>query len=251
MGKGLTEDELKALVALESRQSLGYTSSKLSAARQKAEYYYLGLAVGDLSPPEIDGRSSVVSTDVRDTIESMLPQLMVTFCGGDKVAEFEATKPEDEKMAELATEYVNYLFFKRNNGHLISYTWMKDALLQKNGIVKVWWDTRYEETKEEYRALDQVELMQVMDDPEVEITEQSTYPDEDAAKAKEQQLQQMIHQYQQAVQHVQQMAQQPPQQLQQGQPDPRQQMAKQLQQMQQQIQQVQAQPPENWRQDLY
>ena len=65
----MTQDELIALVALEQRQSLGYTSSKLSAARQKAEYYYLGLPVGDLSPSEIDGRSSVVSTDVRDTIE--------------------------------------------------------------------------------------------------------------------------------------------------------------------------------------
>ena len=138
MAKGLTENELKALIAIEQRQSLGYSSSKLSAARQKAEYYYLGLPVGDLSPPEIDGRSSVVSTDVRDTIESMLPQLMVTFCGGDKVAEFEPQGPDDEAKARLATEYVNYLFFKKNNGHSLSYVWMKDALLQKNGIVKVW-----------------------------------------------------------------------------------------------------------------
>ena len=69
MAKGLSEDELKALVASEMRQSLGYSSSKLSAARQKAEYYYLGLPVGDLSPPEVDGRSSVVSTDVRDTVD--------------------------------------------------------------------------------------------------------------------------------------------------------------------------------------
>lgn len=228
MGKGLTEDELKTLVALEARQSLGYTSSKLSAARQKAEYYYLGLAVGDLAAPEIDGRSSVVSTDVRDTIESMLPQLMVTFCGGDKVADFEATKPEDEQRASLATDYINYIFFKKNNGHAISYTWMKDALLQKNGIVKVWWDTRHEEKKEEYRALDQIELSQVMDDPEVEITEQSAYPDEDDATQRAEALQGMAQQLQQAMQAAQQG-------------NPQAQQA--VQQMQQHMAQLQSQPP--------
>jgi hypothetical protein len=228
MGQGLSEDELKALVAQEQHQSLGYTSSKLSAARQKAEYYYLGLAVGDLSPPEIDGRSSVVSTDVRDTIEAMLPQLVVTFCGGDKVAEFEPQGPDDEQKAQLATEYVNYLFFKKNNGHSISYTWMKDALLQKNGIVKVWWDTRHEQTKEEYRALDQVELAQVMDDPEVEITEQTSYPDEDDAKQRQQALQGMAQQLQQAMQAAQQ-----------GNPQAQQAAV----QMHQQLEQAQAQPP--------
>jgi hypothetical protein len=203
MAKGLSEDELKALVASEMRSSLGYSSSKLSAARQKAEYYYLGLATGDLSPPEIDGRSGVVSTDVRDTIEAMLPQLMVTFCGGDQVVEFEPQGKDDEEKASVATEYVNYLFFKKNNGHQISYTWMKDALLQKNGIVKIWWDTRNEEKKEEYNALDQVDLAQIMDDPEVEVTEQKAYPDEDDAKQRQQAIEQLTQQLQQAMQAAQ------------------------------------------------
>ena len=228
MGKGLSEDELKALVATEQRQAMGYSSSKLSASRQKAEYYYLGLPVGDLSPPEIDGRSSVVSTDVRDTIEAMLPQLMVTFCGGDKVAEFEPQSEDDEQKANLATEYINYLFFKKNNGHALSYTWMKDALLQKNGIVKVWWDTRHEQKKEEYRALDEVELAQIMDDPEVEVTEQTSYPDEDDAKQRTKALQQMAQQLQQAMQAAQQG-------------NPQAQQA--VQQMGQHMQQMQSQPP--------
>jgi hypothetical protein len=217
MTKGLTQDELKALVGAESRQALGYSSSKLSMARQKSMYYYLGLPVGDLSPPEVDGRSSVVSTDVRDTIESMLPQLMVTFVGSDTVAEFEATKPDDEEKAQQATEYVNYLFYKKNNGHKIAYTWMKDALLQKNGIVKVWWDTRNEETREEYRGLSEVELMQLMQDDEVEVVEQETRVDEDDQEQREQAIMQLMQQAQaqpqstpQVMQQVQQIQAQPP-----------------------------------------
>lgn len=217
MTKGLNEDELKALVGAEMRQALGYSSSKLSMQRQKSMYYYLGMPVGDLSPPEVDGRSSVVSTDVRDTIESMLPQLMVTFVGSDTVAEFEATKPGDEQKAEQATEYVNYLFYKKNNGHKIAYTWMKDALLQKNGIVKVWWDTRHEETREEYRGLSEVELTQLLEDDEVEVTEQSTSVDEEDQEQRQQAILQLMQQAQaqpqsapQVMQQVQMIESQPP-----------------------------------------
>lgn len=217
MTKGLTEDELKALVGAEMRQSLGYSSSKLSQQRQKSMYYYLGLPVGDLSPPEVEGRSSVISTDVRDTIEAMLPQLMVTFVGSDTVADFEATKPGDEKKAEQATEYANYLFYKKNNGHRIAYTWMKDALLQKNGIVKVWWDTRHEETREEYRGMSDVELAQLMEDDEIEVIEQASYPDEEDAKQREQAVAQLLQQAQanpqsapQVMQQLAQIESQPP-----------------------------------------
>ena len=198
MAKGLNEDELKALVMTEMRQAMGYNSSKLSNARMKAEYYYLGIPTGDLAPPEIEGRSSVVSTDVRDTIEAMLPQLMVTFTGGDKVCEFEATGPEDEQKASVATEYVNYLFYKKNNGHKVAYTWMKDALLQKNGIVKCWWDTRNEELKETYRGLTDVELAQVMDDEEVEVISQNTYPDEEDVEQRQKAIEQLTQQLMQA-----------------------------------------------------
>ena len=228
MAKKLTDDELQALVNSEMRQSLGYNSSKLTQARQKAMYYYLGQPIADLAPPEIDGRSKVVSTDVRNTIEAMLPQLMVTFCGGDSVAEFEATLPDDEPKANLATEYVNYLFFKKNNGHKISYQWMKDALLQKNGIVKVWWDTRHEETKEEYSGLDEIELAQLLDDDEIEVIEQNSYPDEEDQEQRDQAIQQLSQQLQQAQQGAQMGS-------------PQAQQA--VQALTQQIQGIQAQPP--------
>ena len=224
----MNEDTLKALVGMELRQSLGYSSSKLSASRLKAEYYYLGLPVGELSPPEIEGRSSVVSTDVRDTIEAMLPQLMVTFCGSDTVAEFEPQGPDDEQKANIATEYVNYLFFKKNNGHKIAYTWMKDALLQKNGIVKVWWDTRNEENKEEYRGLNDVELAQLLEDDEIEVIEQETYPDEEDAKHRQEALDQLQQQLDQALNAAQMGDQR---------------AAQAVQMLQQQIEGIMAQPP--------
>ena len=224
----MTDDQLRAITDGEMRQAVGYWSGKLANQRLKAMAYYLGEAKLDLSPPEVEGRSSVISPDVRNTIESMLPQLMVKFCGGDSVVNFQARKPGDEPKAEQATDYCNYLFFSRNNGERIAYTWMKDALLSKNGIIKVWWDTRGEETREEYKSISDVELAQLMDDEEIEVIEQKSYPDEEDAEQRQQAIEQLTQQLQSL----------PPPNSPQGQ-----QIMPQAQAMAQHLQQLQTMPP--------
>lgn len=199
----MSEDQLRSITDQEMRQAVGWYSGKLAAQRQKAMAYYLGQPTLDLTPPEVEGRSSVVSPDVRNTIESMLPQLMVRFAGSERVVEFEPQKPGDEQKAEQATDYVNHVLHAHNPGERIIYNWMKDALLSKNGIVKVWWDDRKEEKREEYRNLNDVELAQLMDDDEVEVIEQKSYPDEDDAEKRQQALQQLAQQLEQATQAAQ------------------------------------------------
>jgi len=224
MAQKLTEDELKAITDQEMRAAVGFWSGRLAQQRQKAMVYYLAEPKLDLSPPEIEGRSTVISPDVRNTIESMLPQLMVKFSGSDRVVEFEATKPGEEEKADQATDYVNHIYHVKNLGEKITYTWMKDALLSKNGIVKVWWDTRADEKREEYKGLSDVELSQLMDDDEIEVTEQKSYPDEEDAEKRQEAISQLMQQAQQAMQ-------QGPQGMQQA------------QQVAQQLQHIQSLPP--------
>jgi hypothetical protein len=232
MAKAMSEDELRALTDSELRNAVGYYGGKLAEQRRKAEIYYLGEAKGDLMPPEVEGRSSVVSTDVRNTIEAMLPQLMVKFVGGDSVVEFEAQKPGDEETAKQVTDYINYIFFKKNPGHEITYTMFKDALLQKRGIVKVWWDDRHEETKEEYKGLSDVELSELLDDEEITPVTHTTYVDEEDQEQRQKALEQLQSQLQQA-------AMQPPPQVPPGQPAP----PHPAQQIQDQMQHIMSLPP--------
>ena len=206
MTNRMTEDELRAITDQEMRTAVGYWSGKLANQRQKAMMYYLGEADGDLSPPEVDGRSAVVSPDVRNTIESMLPQLMVKFAGGECPVEFMPQKPGDEPKAEQATDYIAHLYNVKNNGDAITYSWIKDALLSKNGIIKVWWDTRKDEAREEYSGLSDVELSQVMDDETVEVTEQNSYPDEEDAEQRQEAMQTLQQQAAQAMQQGNQQA---------------------------------------------
>lgn len=232
MKKPMTDDELRALTDSEMRVAIGYGVGKMAGQREKALTYYYGLAEGDLAPPEIEGRSKAVSPDVRNTIESMLPQLMVKFAGSDEVVEFEATKPGDEPKAEQATDYINYLYNVKNDGERITYTWLKDALISKNGIIKVWWDESKEEKREEYRAMTDVELAQLLDDEEIEIIEQKSYPDEEDAEARQKGIEQLNQQLQQA-----QMAPPGPD----GQPNPQAQQA--IQQIQAKLQEIAQMPP--------
>jgi hypothetical protein len=74
-------------------------------------------------------------------------------------------------MAKQATDYVNYVFTKDNPGWEILYSWFTDALLSKNGIVKVWWDEYEEEEREEYRNLDEMALVSLISNDDVEVVE--------------------------------------------------------------------------------
>lgn len=234
MKKRLSDDELLAITGNEIRQSIGYRTGKLSEARRKNLQYYLSKPVGDLAPPEIEGRSSVVDSSVHDTIEWMKPSLIKTFTGGDSVVEFAPQNQNDEEAAKQATDYVNYVFYRQNPGFQILNTWFTDALLSKVGVLKVMWDESVSETREEYNNLDDAELQIISDDDEVEIIEHTSKPDEEDAEQRQKAIEQLTAQLQQAQNA-------PPVQSPQGlMPNP--QAAQAMQSISAQIQQIQSAP---------
>ena len=87
---------------------------------------------------------------------------------------FEPKNPGDEEGAKQATEYVNWVFYRDNEGFLVLHNWFKDALLQKTGIVKAYWDDKVDVTKEEYQNLTDDELVLLMADGTREVVEQDT-----------------------------------------------------------------------------
>lgn len=174
----IDEQGLKALIDSEISNALGYVG-KLSSQRQKALWYYYGEAKLELAPPEVDGRSSVVSNDTADTIEWIMPSLCKIFTGSDDAVEFTPQGEEDVDGAEQATAYANYVFYRQNKGFTVLHNWFKDALLQKAGIVKVWWDNREDVKKEEYEGLTLDELTLMVQDKACEIVEARSYPDPD------------------------------------------------------------------------
>ena len=163
----ITDEELITRIRSEVTGSLGYMGDTISQQREQAMSYYYGLPFGN----EVDGRSQYVDSTVQDTIEWIKPSLMRVFASGDEMVKFTPHGPEDVPMAKQATDYVNYVFTKDNPGWEILYSWFTDALLSKNGIVKVWWEEYEEEQREEYHNLDEVSLMALISDDNVEVIE--------------------------------------------------------------------------------
>ena len=169
----ITEEDLVTRIRGEITDSLGYMGDTISTQREMAMKYYYGLPFGN----EVDGRSQYVDSTVQDTIEWIKPSLMRVFASGDEMVKFNPHGPEDVAMAEQATDYVNYVFTKDNPGWEILYSWFTDALLSKNGIVKVWWDEYEDSQREEYRGLDEMSFTALVSDDDVEVVEHTEYQD--------------------------------------------------------------------------
>ena len=169
------DPELRAVISKQINNSLGYLGGPLSAQRRKSLEYYLGDKLGT----EIDGRSQVVSTDVSDTVESMLPNLLRIFTASDKVVRCDPVTAEDVPMADQATAYLNHVFYKENDGFKLLYNFFKDALIEKNGFLKVYYDESERVEHETYKNLTEEEYYALMDtNDDIEKIEEEEVVDE-------------------------------------------------------------------------
>jgi len=164
----LNEDQIKRILDTEIDGALSFSRGELGADHEAAMDFYNGVATGDLAAPEVEGRSSVVDSSVADTIEWVLPSILKTFTETDEAIRFDAENKDDEKAAEQESDYVNHLFSKQD-GFLTFYSWFKDALLLRVGIVKTYWDEIDKTTSETYENLSEQALDELLNDEEVEV----------------------------------------------------------------------------------
>lgn len=166
----LDDEEVLAALNAELNSARSLRDGRIGRERRLAYEYYFGEPFGN----EEAGQSKIVSQLVMEVIDSLMPDVMKVFCGSDKAVEFVARKAEDVELAEQATEVCNYVFFTQNQGFLLLYESIKDAFLQKTGCWKYWWDEDKKVTEESYQGLNEGQLLQVAQDPEVEIVQAST-----------------------------------------------------------------------------
>lgn len=169
----MSDDDLVSWIENEEGQSLGFHSGDLSRERELALDYYHGKL--DVQAPE--GRSDVVETDVRDTVDGMLPDLLDVFLSSDDVVKFEPQGQEDVQAAAQATDAVNYVFYRQNHGALILYEWFKAALLEKVGIVKYYHDQYATPSIERYDGLNEAEFQTLVQQAGVTVLQHSGAPD--------------------------------------------------------------------------
>jgi len=163
-------NDLKSILQAEIDDAIGFIESETVEQRKQALEAYLRQPYGN----EVEGKSSIVTGEVAEAIDGALPSLVRIFTGSDDIVVFEPQGPNDEASAKQATQYCNWVFSRDNEGVAILHDWFKDALLQKNGIIKAYWEDKEDITKERYFDLSNDELAMLMSDETMEIVEQDT-----------------------------------------------------------------------------
>ena len=161
----MTEEEIKNLIEDHITSALAYVNDEVSAERETALDYYLRKPYGN----EVSGKSQIVTGEVAEAVDGALPQLMKVFTQSSDAVDFLPVGDGDADVADTITQYVNHVFNKMNDGASIFHNWFWDALVQKNGVVKAYWDESIKTTTESYEGLSIDELTQLTQDDNVEI----------------------------------------------------------------------------------
>ena len=172
----MNEDEIKSLIDMEIDNSIGYIETETVEARTEALNAYLRNPYGN----EVEGQSQIVTGEVAEAVDGALPQLMRVFTSNDDAVQFEPVSQGDEPFAKQASQLANWVFYKQNDGFLVMHNWFKDALLQKVGIVKAYWDEKKDTSREKYKNLTDDELALLAQDGEFEIVKQEVLTNFDA-----------------------------------------------------------------------
>ncbi|WP_043619274.1 hypothetical protein [Ensifer sp. ZNC0028] len=165
----MTKTELTEVVSQLVRDCEDYRD-QLSAVRVRAMEYYDGV-MSDV--PAEANRSKVVSRDVRAAVKKVLPSLIRTVLGNDKVVEYQPVNQGDEAGAEQATDYINYIVFPESDGYDAVQDAAHDALKLGNGVIRWWYEKRKSVDVSTHSGLDEQALVQLIADDTVEVLEQA------------------------------------------------------------------------------
>ena len=164
----MTENEIKNIIEHEIDDSLNYINEVVQPERTLGLDFYLRKPYGN----EILGKSQIVTSEVSEAVHGALPQLMKVFTQSEDAVDFLPVGSGDATVAENITHYVNHIFNKDNPGAIIMHNWMFDALVQKVGVVKAYWNEDITVTHEKYEGLSEEELTQLISNDDIEVEEQ-------------------------------------------------------------------------------
>jgi hypothetical protein len=167
LSEPLTEEALLKILKDEEADAASYYDSELAAAQTEAMDRFHAKKYGN----EIEGRSQVVTHDVEDTINWIMPKLMRAFMEADELISVDDPKTDDSYNTKCAADYLKHIFFKDNDGETELYDFCFDALLQRLGVMRVGWQDPEPKPPRTLEGVSIENLQKYLQDPEYEILE--------------------------------------------------------------------------------
>lgn len=128
------------IVGDERRRSIGFgegDTGELARVRIKAQEYRQG-KINDLKV--IAGRSTAVDSTLSDAVDTVMPDTMEVFFGGDDVVTFDADGSGDEAQAREESDVLAQVVFGQNDAFRAFHDAIQDALLNRLGLFHWWWE---------------------------------------------------------------------------------------------------------------
>jgi len=159
-----THERIQSVIQAELADAKNYRDEDLAPARAQAWHYFDGGLFGN----EEEGRSQIVSMDLRDTALAIMPSLTRIFLSGEHPVEFKPRGPDDEESAMQRTDYVRLVATEDNPGFRIMWDAMLDALVGRYSVLKWWWDDAVEITRDTFEGLTQEQVILLANEEDVE-----------------------------------------------------------------------------------
>ena len=119
--------------------------------------------------PRLTNITDVTASDFHDTVEWAIPSLIKVFFGNEDICKLQGVNSEqDEHAAKIHGELIKYQLERCNDGFLIFYDWIKNALVDNLGILKCYW-VREEDTEAMSLVVTPDELMRLQTDPKINV----------------------------------------------------------------------------------
>lgn len=160
----MSKKTLERVIESQIQNSTFFEATEVTNNQKAAlDSYY-----GRRRPKSTDGRSEAVSQDTADMLEAVVAQVQPAF-DFDEIAKWDARGTGDVDQARIETIVCNTHFRNRNHGYTIIQEAVRNAMLLRNGILRVWAETEVDVRTRSYKDLGPLELDQAA---------QPTHPDQ-------------------------------------------------------------------------
>jgi len=149
-------------------KAISHSEQAFGEMQEEMTDFYKGELPGVKQEDLDDGRSDIVSRDVHDAVMATMPDLIRIFTGPEHVVEFEPVGPDDEALAEQATDAVRHIFEKENDSFSIIHGSLKDGLIRKFAV-GCWWHEYIDRSYNEDYTLPEDEFAMFMEENKGEV----------------------------------------------------------------------------------
>jgi len=161
------EQALLSVLKSEEMDAATYWGSEVAREQAIALDRYFARPYGDGS--EVPNRSQVVTRDIQDAVNWVLPHLLRHFTQNEDLITCIDRGGDDDGLLEDAGEYLRHVLFNSNHGEEVIHDFLFDGFVSKYGVLRTAWDMEAPEPPKELTGLTQAEVLRYAQDQRYEV----------------------------------------------------------------------------------